>query len=54
VRAYESAGRPGRATIDLPLADRTIDADFGAHEIKTFVVPGGPAAPVETNLLEWE
>lgn len=54
VRGYESAGRPARAVIELPLLDRTIEADFGAHEIKTFVVPRDPDAPVaETNLLEW-
>jgi alpha-mannosidase len=54
VRAYESAGRPARATIALPLVDRTIEADFGAAEIKTFRVPRDPAEPhVETSLLEW-
>ncbi|MBA2384029.1 MAG: alpha-mannosidase [Actinobacteria bacterium] len=54
VRAYESAGRPARASLALPLLDRTIEADFGPHEIKTFRVPRDPAAPVaETNLLEW-
>jgi alpha-mannosidase len=54
VRAYESSGRAARITIELPLVDRRIEADFGAHEIKTFRVPRDPAAPVEeTNLLEW-
>jgi alpha-mannosidase len=54
VRAYESSGRPGRARIALPLVGRTIEADFGAHEIKTFRVPRDSASPVvETNLLEW-
>jgi alpha-mannosidase len=54
VRGFESAGRPGRASIALPLLGRTIEADFGAHEIKTFRVPRDPAEPVaETNLLEW-
>ncbi|HEX3811240.1 MAG TPA: glycoside hydrolase family 38 C-terminal domain-containing protein [Mycobacteriales bacterium] len=54
VRAYESAGQPCRATIDLPLAGRTIEADFSPHEIKTFLVPADPAAAVqETDLLEW-
>jgi alpha-mannosidase len=52
VRAYESAGRPARAR--LTVLDRTLEADFGAHEIKTFVLPRGGGAPVETNLLEWE
>jgi alpha-mannosidase len=54
VRAYEAAGRGGRATIELPLVQRTIDADFGPHEIKTFKVPRDPEAAVaETSLLEW-
>ena len=54
VRAYEAAGRGGRATIELPLVQRTIDADFGPHEIKTFKVPRDPeAALAETGLLEW-
>jgi alpha-mannosidase len=55
VRAYESAGRPARASIALPLVGRTIEADFGAAEIKSFRVPRDPAAAavVETNLLEW-
>jgi alpha-mannosidase len=38
----------------LPLVDRTIEAEFGPAEIKTFRVPrdsGG--AVVETDLLEW-
>jgi alpha-mannosidase len=54
VRAYESAGRATRATIELPLIDRTIDADFGPTEIKTFRVPRDGAPIVETSLLEWE
>jgi alpha-mannosidase len=54
VRGYETAGRAARATIELPLVERTISADFGAHEIKTFRVPRDPEAPVaEANLLEW-
>jgi alpha-mannosidase len=54
VRAYESAGAPASARIELPLADRTIEAEFGANEIKTFRVPRDPAQPVtEVNLLEW-
>jgi alpha-mannosidase len=54
VRAFESSGRPARATIELPLLGRTIDADFGANEIKTFRIPRDPAEPVaETDLLEF-
>jgi alpha-mannosidase len=52
VRAYESAGRAGHASITL--FERTIAADFRAHEVKTFRVPRDLASPVvETNLLEW-
>ena len=54
VRAYESAGRPARAEIDLPLVGRRISATFGPCEIKTFRVPSDPGRPVtETDLLEW-
>jgi alpha-mannosidase len=54
VRAYESAGRPASATIAVPVAGRSIEAEFRAHELKTFLVPRDAAAPVaETNLLEW-
>jgi alpha-mannosidase len=52
VRAVESAGRATRAT--LRLLDRAFDADFGAHEIKTFRIPRDAREPVtETDLLEW-
>lgn len=44
VRAYESAGRPASARIEL--LGRAIEADFGANEIKTFVDTR------ETDLLE--
>jgi alpha-mannosidase len=54
VRAYESAGAPARATLELPLVGRAIDAEFGPAEIKTFRVPRDPEHPVvETSLLEW-
>ena len=45
VRAYETAGRP--ATARLEILGREIEATFGAHEIKTFVDGR------ETDLLEW-
>ncbi len=50
VRAYESAGRPASARIEL--FGRTIEAEFGPNEIKTLVVArdGGVR---ETDLLEW-
>jgi alpha-mannosidase len=55
VRGYESQGTATRARIALPMLGegRVIEAEFGAHEIKTFRVPADPAAPVvETDLLE--
>jgi alpha-mannosidase len=45
VRAYETAGRPARARLEL--LGQTIEADFGPHEIKTF------RDGVEVDLLEW-
>ena len=50
VRAYESAGRPATARIEV--FGRTIEAEFGPNEIKTFVFArdGGVR---ETDLLEW-
>jgi alpha-mannosidase len=54
LRAYESTGRPVRAAIRLPLLGRTVEADFGPGEVKTFLVPRDPGRPVvETSLLEW-
>ena len=50
VRAFESAGRGGRAT--LAALGRTIEADFTPHEIKTFVLPADGGDAVETDLLE--
>jgi alpha-mannosidase len=55
VRVFESAGRPARARVALPLLDRTLEADVSANEIRTFRVPRDTAAPiVETDLLERE
>jgi alpha-mannosidase len=53
VRAFESSGRAARATIELRALGRTIDAEFGANEIKTFRIPRDAGQPVsETDLLE--
>ncbi|GIG90719.1 alpha-mannosidase [Plantactinospora endophytica] len=53
VRGYETAGNPARATIDLPFLGRTVTAEFGAHEIRTLLVPRSPDRPVvEGDLLE--
>ena len=51
VRAYESSGRPANAR--LQVLGRTIEAEFGANEIKTFVVPRDGGDVRETDLLEW-
>jgi alpha-mannosidase len=48
VRAVESAGRAASASIDVLGAN--VEADFGPHEIKTFVLRDGDAR--ETDLLE--
>ena len=54
IRCYETARVATTGTISLPKFNRTIEAEFGPCEIKTFRVPRDPAMPVvETNLLEW-
>jgi alpha-mannosidase len=53
VRAYETAGRGGEATIEV--LGRSVTARFGPAEIRTFRVPADPEEPVvETDLVEWE
>ncbi|NKY23192.1 alpha-mannosidase [Cellulomonas denverensis] len=53
VRAVETRGAPGTARIDLPLVGRTVQAEFGPYQLRTFVVPADPAAPVrEVDLVE--
>ncbi|HEX7065430.1 MAG TPA: glycoside hydrolase family 38 C-terminal domain-containing protein [Bacillales bacterium] len=55
VRAYETANIETRARIELPKWGRSIEADFGPSELKTFRVPKDSKASVqETDLLEWE
>ncbi|MCU1441272.1 MAG: alpha-mannosidase [Rhodoglobus sp.] len=54
VRAVETTGAPGRASIELPLVGRTLDLEFGANQIRTVRVPKDPAAQVvDVDLLEW-
>jgi len=54
LRAFETIGAATRASIRLPKLERVIEADFGANEIKTFLIPRDAAkAIIETNLLEW-
>ncbi|MEP7293281.1 MAG: glycoside hydrolase family 38 C-terminal domain-containing protein [Chloroflexota bacterium] len=53
LRAYETTKTACQATIKLPKWNRTIEAAFGASEIKTFRIPRDPAQPItETNLIE--
>jgi alpha-mannosidase len=49
IRAFEAAGQAGRAAFTA-LGTR-VEAEFGPHEIKTFVLRDGTAT--ETDLLEW-
>ena len=54
LRAYETNGSAAHALIRLPKLGRVVEAEFGPHEIKTFLLPSDPAKPIlETNLLEW-
>ena len=48
VRAYESAGRASHTRFEI--LGRVIESDFGANEIKTFVLDGDEVR--ETDLLE--
>jgi alpha-mannosidase len=51
VRAVETRGEPGRSRIQI--AGRVIAEDFGPSQIRTFVVPADPAAPLrEVDLVE--
>lgn len=53
VRAAETTGRSGRATIHVPLAGIRIETDFGPNQIRTFRIPrADPTTVVETNLIE--
>ncbi|HEU5140465.1 MAG TPA: glycoside hydrolase family 38 C-terminal domain-containing protein [Bacillales bacterium] len=55
IRAYETTNIETKARIELPKWGRSIEADFGPSELKTFRVPKDSKAPVqETDLLEWE
>jgi alpha-mannosidase len=53
VRAVETSRSPARGTIRLPQWERTIEADFGPCEIKTFRIPRDRSQPTgEVDLLE--
>ncbi|NUT54585.1 MAG: alpha-mannosidase, partial [Thermoleophilia bacterium] len=49
VRAFETSGRAARARLEV--LGTVVEADFGPHEIKTFVLRDGDVR--ETDLLEW-
>jgi alpha-mannosidase len=54
LRAHECTRTATRAELRLPMWGRTIAADFGPSEIKTFRVPRDPSVPAtEVNLIEW-
>jgi alpha-mannosidase len=54
LRGYETCGAAAHACIELPALGRTIEAEFGPAEIKTFHIPRDSAQPVtERNMLEW-
>ncbi|SNY55318.1 alpha-mannosidase [Paractinoplanes atraurantiacus] len=54
VRAVETIGRPHRATLEIPLLGRSVTADFGPYQIRTFRVPFDGGDPTETDLIEWD
>ncbi|MBO7745437.1 alpha-mannosidase [Paenibacillus sp. MWE-103] len=52
-RGYETAGRPAKAELRVPMLNRSWTADFGKCEIKTFYVPSDAELPVrEVQLTE--
>lgn len=54
VRAVETLGRSASVTIDLPVVGRTIEAEFGPNQVRSFRVPRDPEEPVvDVDLLEW-
>ncbi len=52
VRAVETLGTEATARIELPVAGRAIEAEFGPSQIRTFRVPAGGGPVVEVDLLE--
>ena len=51
IRAVETRGEPGRSRIRV--GGRTIEEHFGPSQLRTFVVPADPDAPVvEVDLIE--
>jgi alpha-mannosidase len=53
LRCYETAGNAVSAFIEIPMLNRSFEADFGKNEIKTFRIPIDTSTKViENNLLE--
>ncbi|MGY4642312.1 alpha-mannosidase [Cellulomonas sp. URHB0016] len=53
VRAVETRGVRTAAVLDLPVLGRRVEAPFGPHQLRTFVVPADPTASVtEVDLVE--
>ena len=52
VRAVETTGRACVGRLELPVAGRVIDADFGPSQIRTFRVPLDGSAVAEVDLIE--
>jgi len=54
VRAVETRGAGAHAEVQLPFVGRTLTADFGPFQVRTFRVPADAAQDiVEVDLLEW-
>ena len=51
VRAVETLGRG--CTARLTVLGRTIEAEFGPNQIRTFLVPPDPTPLTEVDLVEW-
>ncbi|GAA3097869.1 glycoside hydrolase family 38 C-terminal domain-containing protein [Nonomuraea salmonea] len=55
VRAVETTGQAGTATLNIPVAGIRLTADFGPSQIRTFRIPlDDPLSAVETDLVELE
>ena len=52
VRAYETDGKPSRATVDLRFAKTRWSGEFRPYEIKTLRVNPHKGTVSEVNLLE--
>jgi len=54
VRAVETRGAAAHAEVRLPFVERTLSAEFGPFQVRTFRVPLDPEGEItEVDLLEW-